>query len=82
MLNDISVVIPCIDFVEQVSSPRAQTQGLQPRARNTRENKKGKEIAVKKQRTMNIVINEFMDAAVAVVVIAASSRRSPKSSRP
>ena len=82
MLHDISVVIPCIDFVEQVSSPSAQTQGLQPRARKTRENKMIKEIAVEKQMIMNIVIYKFMDAAVAVAVIVASSRRSPRSSRP
>ena len=107
MLNDISVVIPCIDFVEQVGeSTRADTRERQSgdairvsmvcrRGRKTstksrsrvlprtaERKQKGEEIAVKKQRTMNVVINKFMDAAVAVAIIAASSHISPKRSRP
>ena len=42
-----------------------------------RENEKGEEIAAKKQMIMNIVIYKFMNAAVAIAVTAASSRRSP-----
>ena len=74
MQNNIFVVILCIDLIKQVcksadADEKSANAGGKP--------EKGKEIAVKKHRTMNIVVNEFMDAAVAVVVIAASSRRSP-----